>query len=193
MTDNRDTRGPWYPFDLRIFFRRVAAKLNSEWMRTTYPFASVGRRVSIDPSCDISRRVSRHFAIGNHVFMARGVWINIVETEGLGSPKLIIGDQCRIGRRSTISVRNRVQLEDDVLLAPNVLIMDHNHEYSDPNLPIHAQGVTEGGQIVIGRNTWLMHFNVAFSFSIYCASAATSRSKSPRVQWRPYCASRTRY
>jgi lipopolysaccharide O-acetyltransferase len=87
--------------------------------------------------------------------MARGVWINIVETEGLGSPKLIIGDQCRIGRRSTISVRNRVQLEDDVLLAPNVLIMDHNHEYSDPNLPIHAQGVTEGGQIVIGRNTWL--------------------------------------
>jgi acetyltransferase-like isoleucine patch superfamily enzyme len=42
-----------------------------------------------------------------------------------------------------------------VLLAPSVLIMDHNHEYSNPDLPIHAQGTTAGGRIVIGRNSWL--------------------------------------
>jgi acetyltransferase-like isoleucine patch superfamily enzyme len=33
--------------------------------------------------------------------------------------------------------------------------MDHNHEYSDPNVPIHAQGVNEGGRIIIGKNCWL--------------------------------------
>jgi len=33
--------------------------------------------------------------------------------------------------------------------------MDYNHEYSDPNRPIRAQGVTEGGRVVIGRNSWL--------------------------------------
>lgn len=42
-----------------------------------------------------------------------------------------------------------------MLLAPSVLIMDHNHQYSDPNVPIHAQGVTDGGRIIIERNCWL--------------------------------------
>jgi acetyltransferase-like isoleucine patch superfamily enzyme len=43
------------------------------------------------------------------------------------------------------------------LLAPSVLIMDHNHEFYDTELPIHAQGITEGGKIVIERNCWLGH------------------------------------
>jgi lipopolysaccharide O-acetyltransferase len=46
-------------------------------------------------------------------------------------------------------------LAEDVLLAPSVLIMDHNHEYSSPEAPIHAQGNTAGGRITIGRNCWL--------------------------------------
>jgi lipopolysaccharide O-acetyltransferase len=49
-------------------------------------------------------------------------------------------------------------------LAPQVLIMDHNHEYSDPDVPIHAQGVTEGGRIKIGRNSWL-----GYGCVIFCA------------------------
>ena len=53
-------------------------------------------------------------------------------------------------------------LEDDVLLAPNVLIMDHNHAYSSPDIPIHEQGTTAGGRITIGRNCWLGHGAVIF-------------------------------
>lgn len=33
--------------------------------------------------------------------------------------------------------------------------MDHNHEFSNTDLPIHEQGVTEGGRIVIEENCWL--------------------------------------
>jgi acetyltransferase-like isoleucine patch superfamily enzyme len=76
---------------------------------------------------------------------------------------MVLGKGCRIGRRSTISSRNYIELEEDVLLAPSVLIMDHNHEYSDPELPIHAQGVTEGGRIIIGRNCWLGYGSVVAS------------------------------
>jgi acetyltransferase-like isoleucine patch superfamily enzyme len=35
--------------------------------------------------------------------------------------------------------------------------MDRNHEFSDVERPIHAQGVTYGGRIFIGRNCWLGH------------------------------------
>src|SRR5262249_15001592 len=46
-------------------------------------------------------------------------------------------------------------LENGVLLAPAVLIMDHNHEFSDIDLPIKDQGTTAGGTITIGANSWL--------------------------------------
>jgi acetyltransferase-like isoleucine patch superfamily enzyme len=56
-----------------------------------------------------------------------------------------------------ISARNRIILEADVLVSPSVLIMDHSHEFSDIEMPIKLQGVTEGGRIFIGRNCWLGH------------------------------------
>lgn len=134
---------------------RVARKVNSEWVRATYPFAAIGRRLSIAPSCDLWRHGCRFISLGDNVFLASDVWLNVVEDDTPLQPKLVLQSGCKIGRRSTISAKNYIELEADVMLAPSVLIMDHNHEYCDPNLPIHAQGVTEGGRIVIGRNSWL--------------------------------------
>jgi acetyltransferase-like isoleucine patch superfamily enzyme len=94
-------------------------------------------------------------ALGEGVYLAPDVWLHILEYGGPVRPKLVLGKGCSIGRRSTISAKNYIELEDDVLLGPNVFIMDYNHEYSDPNRPIHAQGVTAGGRVVIGRNSWL--------------------------------------
>ncbi len=76
---------------------------------------------------------------------------------GTPEPKIVLRSGCKIGRRATLSSRNRIVLEADVLLAPSVLIMDHNHEFYDTQRPIHAQGVTEGGKIFIERNCWLGH------------------------------------
>ncbi|HEX4032102.1 MAG TPA: acyltransferase [Terracidiphilus sp.] len=92
---------------------------------------------------------------GDEIYLAPHVWLNIVEGPEPIQIKLALGKGCKIGRRSTISAKRYIELEADVLLALGVLIMDHNHEYSDPRLPIHAQGETEGGRIVIGRNSWL--------------------------------------
>ena len=142
-------------FELRGLLRRVAAKLNAEWMRETYPFVAFGSRISIDPRCDVRRSGAQCMDLGDDIYLAQDVWLNVVQRSGHIRPKLVLGSGCKIGRRSTISVNNYIELESDVLLAPNVLLMDHNHQYSHPNLPIHAQGVTGGGRIVIGRNTWL--------------------------------------
>jgi acetyltransferase-like isoleucine patch superfamily enzyme len=134
---------------------RVRVRLFTEWLRHVYPFARFGDKVSIHYSCDIGRQVAPRIDLGSGVFLGRDVWLNVVAGVPCSAPAIILGDGCRIGRRCVISARNRVCLEPDVLLAPSVLIMDHNHAYSDPNLPIHAQGTTTGGKIVIGRNCWL--------------------------------------
>jgi len=141
-------------------FGRVATKLNTARLKTTYPFARFGRQVSIHYSCDIYRGGSQHIELADEVYLAPDVWLNVVFGSDSPGSKIVLGRGCRIGRRSTISSRNYIELGDDVLLAPSVLIMDHNQEYSDPDSPIHAQGVTDGGRIIIERNCWLGHGSV---------------------------------
>lgn len=147
------------PLDL---LGRSATKLRTMWLKATYPFAKFGRQVSIHYSCEIYRGGSPYIELNDEVYLAPDVWLNVVFGSGNSGAKMVLGRGCRIGRRSTISARNYIELGDDVLLAPAVLIMDHNHEYSDPNIPIHAQGVTEGGRITIGQNCWLGYGCVIF-------------------------------
>ncbi len=141
--------------DLLSLFSRIRTWLHTNWLKKTYPFAAFGRETSVDYSCDMRRSTSRFVSLGDDVYVAPDVWLNITAAASGSEPKIVLGSGCKIGRRSTISSKNRIVLEEDVLLAPSVLIMDHNHEFSDTERPIHAQGVTEGGKITIERNCWL--------------------------------------
>jgi acetyltransferase-like isoleucine patch superfamily enzyme len=143
-------------------FPRFFTKLHTEWLRLTYPFAGLGHGTSIHRSCEIHRSAAQSISVGDDVYLAPDVWLNVTTDSVDPGPRIILGKGCQIGRRSSISCKNRICLEEDVLLAPSVLIMDHNHNYSDPEAPIHAQGNTAGGKIVIGRNCWLGHGAVIF-------------------------------
>ncbi len=148
--------------DPLLLWPRILTKLKSIWLGATYPFAAFGTGVSIHHSCQISRKQAEFIAIGKNVYFAKDIWLNVDTETGGNIPKIILGHGCKLGRRTTISCRNRVVLEGDVLTAPSVLIMDHNHEYSNISLPIHEQGVTAGGTITIGRNSWLGYGSVIF-------------------------------
>ncbi len=133
----------------------LRAKLHSIWLRCTYPFAEFGQGVSVDSSCDIRRSVAPQIRLGDNVYLAPGVWIDVAPGSSNPEPKIVIGKGCAIGRLSTISARNQVVLEEDVLLAPSVLITDHNPEFSNVENPSRDSGVGCGGRIFIGRNCWL--------------------------------------
>lgn len=144
------------------YFSRAASKLHSQWLRMTYPFHKFGKGISIHTSCEIARGNASHIAFGDYVYLAPDVWVNIEAHVNVAAPALSFGSGCRIGRRSVISAKNQIIFEDDILLAPGVLVMDHNHEYSNTDLPIHAQGTTAGGRITIERNCWLGYGSVIF-------------------------------
>jgi UDP-3-O-[3-hydroxymyristoyl] glucosamine N-acyltransferase len=136
-------------------FSAALTKSKTIWMALTYPFAGFGQGVSIHYSCDIRRSAANRIRIGDFVYIAPETWLNIPEPAIGAPPAIILENGCKIGRRNTISARNLIRVEEDVLFAPAVLLMDHTHKYSNVNLPIHAQGVTEGGTIVIERNCWI--------------------------------------
>lgn len=142
------------PFSL---VSRLLTKGRMCWMRLTYPFAGLGKDVSIHYSCELRRTVANRVRIGDSVYIAPGSWLSVPEIVAGALPAITLGNGCKIGRRCTISAKNRICLEDDVMIAPSVLIMDHAHEFSDVSAPIHAQGLTAGGTIRIERNCWLGH------------------------------------
>ena len=71
--------------------------------------------------------------------------------------RLVFGDNCEIGNHSTIFSYGEIVFGDGVLTAPNVHIVDHNHEYEDPFTHIYKQGVryNPGDRVVIGDGSWL--------------------------------------
>jgi acetyltransferase-like isoleucine patch superfamily enzyme len=189
VTEMGDADAPGAPFPdpLSLLFR-LATKLSTWWRRSTYPFSAFGRGVSIHYSSEISRSAARFIQFGDGVIIGKDVWLNIVAETGGDASKIVLARGCRIGRRSTISARNHISFGDDVLLAPSVLIMDHNHEYTDPLVPIGEQGVTEGGRIDIGSNCWLGHGSVVCcgsgelslgQNSVVAANAVVTRSFPP--------------
>ena len=137
------------------FFPRLCTWLFTRWLRLTYPFRQFGKGVSITHSCEILRSIAADIAISDNVYLAPHVWLNVVPGPSGPEPKIVLGKRCGIGRRSMISAKNQIVLEEDVLFAPAVLIMYHNHEFSDVSQPITVQGVTPGGKIRIEKNCWL--------------------------------------
>lgn len=90
--------------------------------------------------------------IGPHVTMSAGL-----PGEQLKTPTgwaLRFGDRCSIGRNSFFVSRVGIEVGDDVTMAPNVYVTDHNHRYDDPNLPIKQQWMSEA-PVSIGPGCWL--------------------------------------
>jgi acetyltransferase-like isoleucine patch superfamily enzyme len=142
---------------------RIANKFRSQWMLWTYPFASVGTNLCVHYSCDLSRSIAPHIKIGDSVLLDRDVWLNIPILPKSREPVILLEEGCKVGRRCVISARNRIHFERNVVFAPSVLVMDHNHAFEDVNVPIKRQGITPGGTIRIEEGCW-----IGFGAAIVC-------------------------
>jgi len=134
---------------------KVVTKVHSLWLRAIYPFHLFGKGVSIHYTCEIRRVAARWISLGNDVALAKDVWLNVPENGGDAGPVIVLGDGCKLGRRSVISAKRSIRIGENVLLAPAVLMMDHNHEFVNPHEPISMQGTTLGGRIVVEKNCWI--------------------------------------
>jgi acetyltransferase-like isoleucine patch superfamily enzyme len=145
-------------------FARLVNKLNSLWLARTYPFASIGKNVSVHCSCDLQRSRARYIQLGDRVILGREVWLNIPNVSICNERAIIIENGCGIGRRSVISAKNQIHIMQNTIFAPGVLIMDHNHAFDDVTVPIARQPMTHGGTIRIEEGCW-----IGFGAAIICS------------------------
>jgi acetyltransferase-like isoleucine patch superfamily enzyme len=136
------------------YFFRARTRLYTLWLSAIYPFVSRGSNLSIHYAIKLSRCVAHQIRLGNSVIIWEDVWLYVLPDFG-NNVKIIIDDNCSIGARSTISAKNCIHVEENVIMATSVLIQDHNHAYEDISRSIRDQGVTAGGRIRIERGSWI--------------------------------------
>jgi acetyltransferase-like isoleucine patch superfamily enzyme len=146
---------PCFCEDPLRFFPRALKKIYSFWVSHVYPFASIGRNPDFHFTCELARERASRISLGNSVSLRRGAWLNVADDNPVGEPLIVIEDNVAIGTDSIISAKNKIHIERDVLIAQQVLIVDHNHAYEDVDTPIVKQGITEGGRIRIGQGSWI--------------------------------------
>jgi abequosyltransferase len=146
------------------FIPRIVTRLHSQWLLWTYPFLSVGKNFRAHSSCDLRRAIAPYIKIGDGVWLDRDVWLNIPFTPNSGDPVIILDDGCRIGRRCMITAENRIHIGRNVIFAPSVLLMDHDHEFENATTPMVDRGTTKGGTIRIEEGCWL-----GFRVAVVCS------------------------
>lgn len=90
--------------------------------------------------------------VAPHVSMSVGMWNEELDPADL--PIIDIGDRCLVGRGSSLVARVGITIGDDVTMAPNVYITDHNHAYDDVDIPIGEQWPHEA-PVAIGAGSWI--------------------------------------
>jgi acetyltransferase-like isoleucine patch superfamily enzyme len=141
--------------DPLLGFARLASKLHTLWLSWSYPFASIGEKISVHYSCDLPRSRAKYIRLGNRVTLGREVWVNIPNIAICSEPAIILEDGCGIGRRSVISAKNQIHIQRNTIFGPSVLVMDHNHGFEDVTRPIAQQPMTPGGTIRIEEGCWI--------------------------------------
>lgn len=94
-------------------------------------------------------------AIGDHVFIGPGSWLQTLSVNHSESVAISIGRGTSVAGACVISAVRSVTLEENVLVARNVYISDHIHKYTDTGVPVMAQGVDKIRPVTIKRGAWL--------------------------------------
>lgn len=93
--------------------------------------------------------------IGADVMIMEGAWIAAErDTWAAAGPAITIGDGVAINTGVTISAAREVVIEEGVLMACNVLVIDCDHTMDGPHLNA-AYNPLVSAPVRIGRGTWL--------------------------------------
>jgi acetyltransferase-like isoleucine patch superfamily enzyme len=115
---------------------------------------SLGRTIIIGDNVIINALSKNGIITGDNVSIASNTIIEctgVIRDLGEG---LIIGNNVGIAPNCFIQVRGKVQIGNNVIFGPNVMIFSENHNFSDLNIPINLQGETRKG-VKINDGVWI--------------------------------------
>lgn len=137
---------------LKLFLNKT------QWHALSRGFGSIGDGSYIEAPFHIKN--PHHMQIGKN-FSALSTFTMEAWDEYRGeafSPQIIIGDNVSFYHDCHVACINRIEIEDNVLLASKVYITDHFHgttAFEDLKLPPAARKLSSKGPVKIERNAWI--------------------------------------
>jgi galactoside O-acetyltransferase len=136
----------WLGWSVRFFPGRVGNVLRLAGFRA--------QKIQIGKNIRIGVGVVMHG--GSNVRLGDGVSIMDGAVLEAVSGRLTIGNDVSINRRVCLDASNGgvIELGNDVLIGPNVVVRAANHEFNDPGVPIRLQG-HRAGKILVQEDVWV--------------------------------------
>ena len=117
-------------------------------------FASKSRKVRIETPRKISN--PKQIWLGNNVHMGTNSFLSAIDDKKVpSSGKIIIGNNFEATGNLQIHAISNVTIEDDVLMATNVFIVDCSHGYDKMGIPYAKQGHSKIAPVIIKRGCWI--------------------------------------
>lgn len=119
-------------------------------------FYHLGARVSFKEGVNIEN--GRYISLGDKVFLEKNVTLKVLEefsNYGFRIPNLKIDSGVLVGKGTIIAAAKFIHIKKDVLIASNCYIGDHDHEYSNINIPVRDQGYKNVKEVVIEEGAWI--------------------------------------
>jgi len=115
---------------------------------------TTGKNTILEDNVSINALSENGIILGDNVSIARDSILfctGVIAQKGTG---ITIGNGTGISARAYFSGQGGITIGNEVIFGPDVKIYSENHNYSDPNQMIKAQGVSRKG-VVIGSNCWI--------------------------------------
>lgn len=109
---------------------------------------SIGQKTRIKRNTEWRLFPGCYYASGKGLIVGKDVTINVAK-----GASLLIGDNVGIGNRSQIVSHKSISIGDGTILAPGVMMFDHNHLFN--GITGVDQRQFDEGEIVIGKHSWL--------------------------------------
>lgn len=116
-------------------------------------FASFGKKSVLMLPVTLSGE--ERIQIGDEVYIGANSWLQVLADGDNIATAISIGSGTSMAGACVISAVRRVVFEDNVLIARNVYISDHIHEYKKIHLPIKDQGIAKIAPVLIRRGAWI--------------------------------------
>jgi acetyltransferase-like isoleucine patch superfamily enzyme len=124
-------------------------------IKNRFLFGAYGKDVYIEPGVVINR--PRFVQLGDHVRIKRNTSINLHPKDKRSKGILLfIGDNVIISESCFISACNRIVIEENVGISPNVMVIDNSRKPGDISRPSKEQDL-EIGYVHIGADSWIAY------------------------------------
>ena len=105
-------------------------------------------RVSCDNGVKFDSRINSFIELDGKISIKRNC-----EFRAFNGGNLIIHSGCSFNNNCFIASASKIEIQEGTIFAPNVVVVDHDHDYKDPN-GLKALSY-KTGNIYIGKNVWI--------------------------------------